>query len=1729
LPSIGVLLLAGLALRLVIAYVLLPNEGLGSDLRLFEQWAITLAQHGPGGFYANAGFADYTPGYLWVLWPMGLFAQAFGSLTGQAPESVMAAIVKVPGILGDMAVAWLLYRAASRWWGERTGRIAAAIFLFNPVTWYLSALWGQVDVVGSLVILAAVLLLIDGWSEAAVAAAVLATLVKPQYGLIDVVVGVILLRRHLIRPGSGPTPTTHGWSARLNERVGRFFTDRQGPIRLVSSALVGLVIALAVAMPFDLPFLASGPVAGVPVLDHVAGLLAIVGNAATYYNVLTANAFNFWALVGPTPLSHALSNDYQWTYDSLPVIAGISAATIGVLLLGATVVLCIIQLLRRDDRMSILIATTVMAVGFFALPTRVHERYLFPAFVIGALLAASSIRWRWWYALLAAANFVNLHAILTQPYEGYGTLTVQRLLFGRLFRTDPFVIGAAVAHTLLFLWALWQLRPALDPVARLVASWGQKLRPGAATQPTTPGPTVEPTPGLAAAAIDDAEGTTAAMAAPDATEVPAAPDAAAPKTPWFAPVAGLFRPFTDATRARLHRPPIWPDHSAELDVEGRGHLDRRDALLVAGLFVVVLGVRTVNLGQPRTMYFDEDYHARTAMEFLQDWRYGLPHDIYEWTHPHLAKYVIAAGLVALGDNTVTSTVDLGRPVRSAAVEPRYVGLPNESTSGDLLFVATGDGVDVVGLGAGGGGNVTLYAPGAGALAVDPQTPMLYVGTDGGDIFAVNTAPLEGPAPAQPTSRHLANVGGQVTRLWTGAPGVVVAQVGTDSLVAVDAATGEVSAPVSIPGVTAAQPFTVNDRPLIALTSSAGASVLDGRTLASVAQLPVGGPATGITYVDGNDYEMRARDLLPLPVLYVANGTSTVQPFEVDSETAYTSLGAFAMPGPVSDLRWNETTNLLHVLGKTAAGQPTVYVVDPHGNETFADARLPFAPSTWLLDTSPQSPDVDRERAIVLTADGNLATVDIGSNSFAWRFPGVLAGAGMAACLYLLTRLLFRRRTVAVFAGLVVLLDGMLYAQSRIAMNDTYAGFFIVAAYTVLAYLLIRDREGHRSRRALLLGLPTLGILLGLALASKWVGAYAIGGVVLIVLAQSALGRVLALLGMVGLTGALGFLALTDHPPNVTFFALMVFLTAAMAVMFVRRPIPFTRAEVRYAARGPVVLALVTVIALVVLAALGVQGGLTSIRVGPVGAPLVVLLAVGLIGIAAVAAVSFEALRRLGFGPDAALGITASDADLPADILATDDAGQVVALADAGGPAVVPAAAPEPVPTPQRGWTQPGWSRGGPFTWALVCLTLLPLAVYVLSYVPWALSAAGGPQLFPGWPPGHTGQTFLDLQAQMYKYHNELRAPHGASSPWWAWPLDLKPIWGYLDSYAGNTEETIFGTGNLVLFWMAIPAAIFGTWMAWRRRSFALAFVVVAMLCQWLPWSRIDRVAFQYHFYTTLPFLFILLAYFLAELWHGAAFRTWTFARVAAFVVALGPGLLWLFRGPVCAAAGVSATTSPDVCGGTAPSPVPAIVYLAIVGAVGWWAILGARDARRFVLGVFVAAAGFFFAFLAPLGSFAMPAGWAESVQRLIPTWPVSFQFSSNTQAPAEVSILSLPALLLTVAIGAVALIALAQTSADMGRPVPWATVTAGVAARWRRPTPAEGPTDTAATSEPAETDEPDGATPVVDAVTDVAPAAPTPAAAQPPRRLVDRVRSAYDAVGRSMARPEDAPRDPPRP
>jgi hypothetical protein len=1144
------------------------------------------------------------------------------------------------------------------------------------------------------------------------------------------------------------------------------------------------------------------------------------------------------------------------------------------------------------------------------------------------------------------------------------------------------------------------------------------------------------------------------------------------------------------------------------------------------------------LAEPYQMHFDEVYHARTATEFLQDWRYGYQHDIYEWTHPHLAKYAMAGGLVAFGDDRVSATSNLGVPVKDAIIEPRRdEPRLTGSRGGDRVHVVTGSELRSYDL----MNRALVYStpiPGASSIAFDPQGYRLFIGTDSGDILVFDATSLDGVTSLEtaglvgpPTA--FGHVDGGIKKLYASDDGRTLF-VATDGgrLVTLDADSAEQLNDVPLEGIAAFAPGGTG--PVVATVAgpvkdpAAAAAVLadllggdaatyearlkstEGSTIvagiggadqkanidAAIADGRLAGlqvqdasrtaiaESKGVTFVasptgdvvtsielDGGAFGMAYVTVNGQQLYVTTGGTDEGAPGEVATIAVGGDVAkngpirqlTMPLPGRGSTVMYDDASQMVHVLGVQPDGEgSTIYVIEPHADPgaVFADAPLPFDPVVTLMDSAQMYPTDDRQQILAFSPAGEIASVDVGMHAFAWRVPGVLAGAAMAALLYLMTRILFRRREVAILVGIFVLVDGMLFVQSRIGMNDAYVGLFIVAAYTVFAALW----TGYwRWRGAFWVAMPVIGLLLGLALASKWVGLYALGGIGLLILVRSALGRLLAILGLVAITGVLGHLALVVPEGgglgNLPFVVIMIALTAAAVVINVLHPVAWSDDEMRFAVAAPAALGV-----LVALAAVATHTLESSIVVGGF-AITPILMAGALVLLSLVVYFAFVVAGRAGVGP----------------------------LAGPPSPSDPVALLPPAAPPPREGWLRFGSMLGAPVVWMVVTLVALPVAVYIASYIPWAMIE--GHQLWAGWPPGHDGQTLVQLTQQMYDYHNNLTAGHAASSPWWAWPLDLKPVWFYQEGLAGGTTAAIYDAGNLVIWWLGIPAMAFVAWQAYARRSLALALILVAFLCQWVAWARIDRAAFQYHYYTSLPFVIMALGYFAAELWHGASRRTWLFAKVAAGVAIMGPAILWVLARPLCGFVGVDrAVPGSAACPPIIPNLVVTaqtaaimlVVFLAIVAFIYWvmtvdlsgedvnrsflrllaiavGAIVGiilalvfvppvaiiqdagfpaeplalivgvallflalfvatARDARRFVVGMVTAAVGWFIVVYPNFAALPLPTVVANAYQGLLPTYPYPFQFPSNrSEVVKDVHLLDPVALVLA---GAVVLLCL---------------------------------------------------------------------------------------------------------
>jgi len=163
---------------------------------------------------------------------------------------------------------------------------------------------------------------------------------------------------------------------------------------------------------------------------------------------------------------------------------------------------------------------------------------------------------------------------------------------------------------------------------------------------------------------------------------------------------------------------------------------------------------------------------------------------------------------------------------------------------------------------------------------------------------------------------------------------------------------------------------------------------------------------------------------------------------------------------------------------------------------------------------------------------------------------------------------------------------------------------------------------------------------------------------------------------------------------------------------------------------------------------------------------------------------------------------------------------------------------------------------------LLAFVFIPLIVYVVTYIPFFLY-------------GNSIADFIHLQESMYGYHKGLTATHPYSSPWWKWPLLLRSVYLYLKDY-GTLQARIYAIGNPFIWWTGCVFFILSLIEIIRKELPALSFAVLSVLAYWLPWTVSPRkLSFLYHFLPSLPFIFLIIAYFLDLFWvksrYGKAF------------------------------------------------------------------------------------------------------------------------------------------------------------------------------------------------------------------------------------------------------------------
>ena len=298
--------------------------------------------------FYDSTWSDYPPFNIYIFWIFGKLAHAIG------PGSLYL-LIKLPQNLFDLATAYLIFRFVRQRYSFLFALGAMAVYALNPATIFDLAVWGQMDSVYTFFMVASLYSALRSRYELSGGLFSLAILTKPQSVVLLPVLAYLILKNG-------------GWKRALSSSV-------------VFIALIFIVIA---------PFHWNNP---------ITFLIDRYKEGYTLYPFNSLNAYNFWALLG------------FFKDDTAPHL-GLSYQTWGTIAFLIFAAFVMWQFHRKPGGRAPVFAVFLLMFGFFMLMTRMHERYLFPAFALLAM-SFSPRHPPWLYVGLTGTFFANVAYVLS--------------------------------------------------------------------------------------------------------------------------------------------------------------------------------------------------------------------------------------------------------------------------------------------------------------------------------------------------------------------------------------------------------------------------------------------------------------------------------------------------------------------------------------------------------------------------------------------------------------------------------------------------------------------------------------------------------------------------------------------------------------------------------------------------------------------------------------------------------------------------------------------------------------------------------------------------------------------------------------------------------------------------------------------------------------------------------------------------------------------------------------------------------------------------------------------------------------------------------------------------------------------------------------------------------------------------------------------------------------------
>ncbi|MCX8150223.1 MAG: glycosyltransferase 87 family protein [Candidatus Bathyarchaeota archaeon] len=360
--------------------IFFSNIGYSNDTQTYQAWFNTAATHGIRVFYNVVGWCDYPPFNVYFFWLFGVLARSL-SLFG---SNLFVYIMKLLPNLFDVATAGLIFFFVQKRLNLKWALLATGAYAFNPAVIFDAAVWGQFDAVYTFFLMLSLMLVFHNKPKLAIICFTLGILTKPQSIALAPLLIFLIYRKF-------------NWRG------------------LFISLLTAILTVIIVILPFEW----SNP---------VMFLSNIYLGAYQGYSFTTINAFNLWGFGG------------MWQPET---VASFISGWLLFLAAAALAVYFVHKNFSKSNEIAVLFAAFVLFFAFFMLPTRIHERYLFPAIAVLASLIPFLKKIRPLYIVLTATCLVNQAYVLS--FLNAGTF---------IQADDPVALSVSLINTIAFLYVL---------------------------------------------------------------------------------------------------------------------------------------------------------------------------------------------------------------------------------------------------------------------------------------------------------------------------------------------------------------------------------------------------------------------------------------------------------------------------------------------------------------------------------------------------------------------------------------------------------------------------------------------------------------------------------------------------------------------------------------------------------------------------------------------------------------------------------------------------------------------------------------------------------------------------------------------------------------------------------------------------------------------------------------------------------------------------------------------------------------------------------------------------------------------------------------------------------------------------------------------------------------------------------------------------------------------------